>query len=801
MKVLIVDDNANDRKLLRLNLESHGCDTVIEARDGQEGLELARAHRPDLIISDALMPHMDGFQFLHLIKSDEELRAIPFVFHSSVYTGLKDEELASNLGAEAFIPKPKEPEEFWTELAGTLERVATGTKKPPPSEPMEEEKEYLRKYSGVVAAKLEEKVRDLEENLARRKEAEEALRKSEQFLNNIIENIPDMIFVKDARELRFILFNRAGEELLGYSREELAGKNDDDVFAPHEAEFFTGKDREVISNGSLVDIPEETIRTRNKGTRVLHTKKIPIPDEAGNPQYLLGISEDITERKQAEEELLILSSAIEQSPAAIVITDAKGNIEFVNPKFTQITGYLPDEVRGSNPRILKSGKTPPEEYKRLWDTISSGMVWHGEFLNKNKNGELFWECATISPVKNQQGVITHYIAIKEDITDRKKLEEQLRHAQKMEAVGTMAGGIAHDFNNILTVIIGFGSILERKMAKGDPLRTHMSQILSAADRAANLTRSLLTFGRSKPIAMKQADLNQIVKGIDKMLRRLIREDIELRLNLAQGDLAMMADTGQIEQVLMNLVTNAQDAMPGGGIISITTGMATMDEEFRRVHGYGDPGDYALLVFADTGMGIEESVRERIFEPFFTTKDVGKGTGLGLSVCYGIIKLHGGYINCYSEPGRGTTFRIFIPLVRARVEKEKANEAVPLSGGIETILVAEDDVSVRDFTTSILREFGYTVIEARDGEEAVAKFVEHQGSIRLCLLDAIMPKSNGWEAYNKIRHILPGAKAVFMSGYPPEIFHKEGEWIEGADFIAKPILPHELLRKVREALDG
>ncbi len=800
MKVLIVDDNANDRMLLRLNLARHGCEKVIEARDGREGFELAGMHRPDLIISDALMPRLDGFEFLHLVKADPELRHIPFVFHSSVYTGVRDMELAISLGAEAFITKPKEPEVFWEELSAVLQALGARAAKQVTTELMEEEREYLRKYSGVVAAKLEEKVRELEESLKRREEAEEALRKSERFLNRIIENIPDMVFVKDARELRFVLFNRAGEELLGYPREELAGRSDYDFFPPGEAEFYTAQDREVINSLKFLDIPVETIRTRNKGTRILHTKKIAISDETGIPQYLLGISEDITERKRTEEELLKLSSAVEQSPVSIVITDSMGNIEYVNPKFTQITGYTAAEAKDKNPRVLKSGESSEEEYRTLWATITSGNVWQGEFHNRKKNGELFWESATISPVKNGRGEITHYVAVKEDVTERKKLEAQLRQAQKMEAVGTMASGIAHDFNNILTAIMGFGSIVERKMAKDDPLRSGVSHILTAADRAAKLTRSLLTFGRAQPVVMARAELNEIVRGMEKMLHRLIREDIELHIDLAPAELAILADAGQIEQVLMNLTTNAQDALPKGGTITIKSARVTLDDEFRKVHGYGGPGKYAQLSFADNGTGIKESVREHIFEPFFTTKEVGRGTGLGLSVCYGIIKQHGGYIECISETGSGTEFRIYIPLAHAPLGQGKGQEEAPVSGGNETVLVAENDADARDFIIEILREFGYTPIEARDGDEAVAKFARHTGKIRLGLVDVIMPKKRGGDVWEEIRSIDPGIKVIFMSGYEAGLLQQTGMLSEGAAFIAKPILPGKLLRKVRELLD-
>ncbi len=672
MKILIVDDNASDRKLLRLIFEKYGYHSIIEAGDGLEGIDMARAMAPDIIVSDALMPRMDGFQFLWTIKMDEDLRNIPFLFHSAVYTGLKEEELALHLGAEGFITRPKEPDEFWREMAPVLEDIASGRRKPKHPQLLAEEMEYLRKYSEVVARKLEEKVRELEETLAR--------------------------------------------------------------------------------------------------------------------------------RKKAEDELLKLSLAVEQSPVSIIITDLDGNIEFINPKFCEITGYSTEEVIGRNPRILKSGETPPEEYERLWAAITTGKVWHGEFHNKRKNGKLFWESATISPVKNREGTISHYMAIKEDITETKRLEEQLLHSQKMEAVGSLAGGIAHDFNNILTAIMGYSSILKIRMPKGDPLLTNVIQIQAAAERAAGLTRSLLAFSRKQQIDTKVVDLNAVVNGIRNMLSRLIREDIELRIVPAEEGLPVLADVGQLEQVLLNLTTNACDAMAIGGSITITTGVAELEEELRDAEGIVEPGRYALLTFADTGAGMEEGVRQRMFDPFFTTKEVGKGTGLGLAICYGIIMQHGGYIECRSEPEKGAAFRIYLPLVETIANHIEPSETLPLTWGSETILVAEDDPGTMGVTTEILTEFGYTVIPAGDGEEAVAVYRDHWREIGLCLLDVVMPKKRGCQVFEDLRRINPVVKVLFMSGYQEDVSLRNHIISKGNCFIAKPMRAHELLQKVREALE-
>ncbi|MBJ6727779.1 hybrid sensor histidine kinase/response regulator [Geomesophilobacter sediminis] len=801
MKILVVDDNANDRRVLRYYLEQHHCEGVLEACDGLEGYKMARQHRPDLIVSDALMPRMDGFEFLRKVKTDQLTREIPFVFYSSVYTGSRDEELALRLGAETFITKPKEPEEFWDELSTVMQSMSQG-EKPPPAEPLDEESEYLKRYSSIVAAKLEEKVQELEESLQRRREAEEALRKSEQLLATVFENIPDLTIVENAADDTLLKVNRAGEELLGYPREELLGRRPQEVFPQRLAELFTRRSGEAIAGAGIVEIPEEVLPTRLKGERTVRTKKIPIADEGGEPRYLLRISEDITEGKRAEEELFKLSSAIHQSPVSIMITDVGGCIEFVNPKFTEVTGYLADEALGQNPRLVKSGKTSPEEYRNLWLTITSGNVWHGELYNKKKNGQLYWEHVTIAPVKNREGVITHFIAIKEDITEKKTLEEQLRQAQKMEAIGQLAGGVAHDFNNMLMVIFGYANIMQMKMAEDDPLRANMDKLLAAAERAAGLTRSLLAFSRREPIDPRPLNFNDVVRKVEKLLTRIIGEDIAVRTEFGEEPLRVNADSGQIEQVLINLATNARDAMPQGGTLSIATEAVALDAEQLALRGAEGAGRYALISVTDTGTGMEQGVAERIFEPFFTTKETGKGTGLGLSIVYGIIQQHSGFITVNSEPGQGTTFRIYLPIL----PEPQWDGRVPVQpprprAGTETVLLAEDNAEIRHLARQVLTDFGYSVIEAVDGVEAVRIFREQGDKIALLVLDLVMPHMGGKEALREIQQLGGRVPAVFISGYPKDLVQKGGGMPEGSfDLLMKPISPQALLLKVREVLD-
>jgi len=632
-------------------------------------------------------------------------------------------------------------------------------------------------------------VENLEKEIQERKKVEE---EREQYFK-FFQASEDLMCIADP-DGSFKRVNPACVQLLGYTEAELLSRPFVEFVHPDDRQATLDETARQIRSGYTLNF-ENRYLCKDGGVRWILWSANYLENEGVT--YATG--RDISERKRVEESLLKLSIAVEQSPVSIVITDASGNIEFVNPKFTQLTGYEASELIGRNPRILKSGETPPETYRRLWDAITSGRIWQGLFHNRKKNGEIFIEAATIAPVKNRQGVITNYIAIKEDVTERRSLENQLRQSQKMEAIGTLAGGVAHDFNNILTAIIGFGSLLEMKLDRDDPQHYNLSQILAAADRAVTLTRSLLAFSRMQQLETRVLDLNDIVTGVEKMLRRLIREDIELTISTASGAIPVQVGTGQIEQVLVNLVTNARDSMPDGGRLSISTACTTMDEEFSHLHGYGAPGEYALLTVADSGVGMEESVRQRIFDPFFTTKEVGKGTGLGLSVCYGIVKQHGGYINCYSEPGSGTTFRIYLPLVTGEAKRVEAGTVIPIVGGTETILLAEDDPNVRQLIRSILREFGYSVIEAVDGEQAVNRFMAHGAGIDLCIFDVIMPKKKGWEAYGEIVASRPDARVLYMSGYQADFDRLTDLTKNGTGFIAKPINPRDLLLKVREML--
>lgn len=415
-------------------------------------------------------------------------------------------------------------------------------------------------------------------------------------------------------------------------------------------------------------------------------------------------------------------------------------------------------------------------------------------------GKRIW--VAISAVRKAGPNGAEYVdGIIEDISERRRLEEQLRHSQKLEAVGQLAGGIAHDFNNILTAIIGYGNLLIMKKGEDDIVRSYSEHVLTLSEKAAQLTQSLLAFSRKQVINLQPIEINGLIQRVEKILERVIGEDIELKTSLVGRETTIKADSTHLEQVFMNLATNARDAMaPGGGVLSISTEIAEIGPEFLAQHGYGEPGTYVLINVSDSGSGMDEETRKRIFEPFFTTKEVGKGTGLGLAVVYGIIKQHNGYINVYSSPGMGSTFKIYLPIIEESIEALASEQPDEIKGGRETILLAEDEPAVREVNKSILEEFGYTIIEAVDGEDAVSKFRERSAGIDLLLLDLIMPKKNGREAYEEILRIRPDIKAIFMSGYAADLMRAKGALHAGVDLISKPVAPGELLRKVRETIE-
>ncbi len=490
--------------------------------------------------------------------------------------------------------------------------------------------------------------------------------------------------------------------------------------------------------------------------------------------------------------------------------DVNGNISFINAAAARLLGYAEEElIARPSHQIFHHSRQDNSPYEEAECPIHAAYAEGKSYQVKN---DVFWKkdgaCFPVeyicTPFREQEN-LTGAVVVFSNISEEKKLEGRRRHAQKMESIGTLAGGIAHDFNNVLTAIIGCGKLLQMKIENSNPLSVYVDQILSAAAKAVGLTKGLLAFGRKQTLDPRPVGLNETVANAKTLLARLTGPEIELRVTLQDPELTVMADSMQLEQVLMNLATNARDAMPEGGIFAITTERTELGARFIKMYGYGAPGEYALISVSDTGAGIDGRIRDRIFEPFFTTKETGKGTGLGLSIVYGIVKQHNGYINVYSEPGNGATFKIYLPLADPAQKKTRSSliisNIISPTGGTETVLVAEDDDAVRSTTKDILREFGYRVIEAADGEDAVCKFKENQDTIQLLLLDVVMPKKNGREAYEEIKAVKPGIRAIFTSGYTADIIHKKGVIDKELNFISKPVSPGKLLRKMRDVLDA
>ncbi|HEX3083876.1 MAG TPA: PAS domain S-box protein, partial [Pyrinomonadaceae bacterium] len=542
-------------------------------------------------------------------------------------------------------------------------------------------------------------------DISEAKRADAALRKSEERYRDLVENAHDIIYSHDLKG-NYTSVNLAAETITGYTHDECLALNMAETVAPEYRDQIHAMIERKL-NGAGVTAYEMEILAKD-GRRIAMEVNTKLVYQDGVAVGVQGIARDITERKKAQADLARLAMAVEQTADSIVITDTDGNIEYVNPAFERVTGYPKDEVLGQNPRILKSGKVEASTYRQLWETITSGNVWSGQLINRKKDGTLFTERSTISAVRDEHGEISHYLAVKQDTTHEMQLEEQLRQSQKMEAIGQLAGGVAHDFNNLLTAINGYSSLALQRLDDTSSIKPYIEEVKKAGDRAANLTRQLLAFGRKQILQPLPINLNDVVTDMSKMLQRLIGEDITLIVRPDPALRKIQADPGQIEQVLMNLVVNARDAMPQGGSLTIETANVELDSQYAGKRVGVKAGSYVMLAVSDTGSGMTEETKSRIFDPFFTTKEKGKGTGLGLSTVYGIITQSGGNIWVYSELNRGTTFKVYLPQIESAVGDKKIEIATVFVGGSETILLVEDEEVVRHLTRQILGDAGYQV---------------------------------------------------------------------------------------------
>lgn len=667
MKVLVVDDNETNRKLLRLTLEAEGHE-VLTASDGLEALERLEREPIDAIVSDILMPNMDGYRFCRAVRSRNDLRAIPFLFATSTYTSPSDEKFALELGADKFLRKPVPPAVL---IAALREALARGGRPPAQPAAIMGETEVLAEYSQRLVTKLEEKNLQLAQRTSE-------LEASEERFRLLVSSIKDYAIIMVDPEGRIVSWNSGAERITGYRAEEILGEHSS-RFYPAEAQGQTEKELECA---------RETGRCEVEGWRL------------------------------------------------------------------------------------------------------------------RKDGSRFWANVAVASIRDESGRLRGFATVMRDMTERRQIEEQLRQAQKMESIGRLAGGVAHDFNNMLTVIQGYSELLLHRTSLDPEVAEALKEIHLAGHRSANLTRQLLAFSRKQNRHVTTVSLNEVIENVIKMLRRVIGEDIALETRFAPKVPSLQADPSMLDQVLLNLAVNARDAMPQGGRLVIGTEKVRLDDSTAQLHPGGRIGDFACLSVQDTGCGMSPEILANIFEPFFTTKEAGKGTGLGLATVFGIVQQHDGWIKVDSQPGSGSTFRIFLPCetsVDSVTETASASET--MRGGPETILLVEDELVVRHLASKVLEGLGYNILEAGSGVEAMRLSAEHTGPLDLLLTDMVMPEGvTGRDLAERLLAQRPGLKVIYTSGYSLNVKGAELSLQEGVNFLQKPYSPSKLAHAVRECLD-
>jgi PAS domain S-box-containing protein len=636
---------------------------------------------------------------------------------------------------------------------------------------------------------------------------DEALLESSQFNRQVINSAEEGIIVY-GRDMRYLAWNPFMERLSGKKADEVIGRHPLEIFPFLRETGVIENIRKALSGQTLASVDFPFQSSQIGLICWISDTCVPLRNTKGEIIGVIGTVLDITERKLAQAELKEVTQRLRLATAAghlgIWDWDIVNDVLIWNERMFELYEVSPDTFRMSREKWEKS--LHPDDLalalEKTRAALSGEKEYDFEFRIVLPDGKVKFIKSNAMIIRDGDGKAIRMIGMNQDITERKQMEEQLRHSQKMEAIGQLAGGVAHDFNNILTAIYGHCSVLQMKIGKDAPFRSDIDQIYAAAERAANLTRSLLAFSRKQIMSPKTVNLNEVVSNVGKLLTRIIGEDIELKIVLSANPLNIFGDRGQVEQVLMNLAANARDAMPNGGILTIETELQAIDESFIHAYGYGVAGQYAVISVSDTGKGMNAETSNKIFEPFFTTKEVGKGTGLGLSIVYGVVKQHNGYINVYSEPDKGTVFRIYFPQVFKEHSDDEEETVFDFPKmGTETVLVAEDDASIRELANSVLTNFGYEVILAVDGMDAVEKFKTNYDKIAIIIMDMIMPGKSGKEAYEEIRKIRPDVRILFVSGYSPDLLQDRGILDNREEVLIKPIHPLDLVRKVQALLDS
>jgi len=836
--ILIVDDNEQNRYLLQALFSGHGYALSIAA-DGVEAMEKARQQLPDLIITDILMPRMDGYTLCRQWKADETLKRIPLLFYTGTYTDPVDRQFALDLGADRFILKPAEPEVLLAVVEEVMGEYQVA-QQPSRSKPALEEAVYFKQYNETLIRKLEDKLVELEianarlhAEAAERKRAErllesrlklieyavdhpleeclrEALREIGQFVNSPI----GFYYCMESDQQRLALQQWSAQTLEEFRAEVHDAAGDTGIWA----DCARSRESVIRNKGESADSPRAArqlavpIIRQDKVVAILGVGHKPTEytqDDAKVVSFLADVTWTIVEHKLAEEAVFTVHERLQRfvnaSIVGVFIADAAGEVIEANDFYLNLIGATQDDVKAR--RVNWLAVTPPEAVAADVNAVRE-MHEHGtctpyekEYVHRDGRRVSVLLAGAMLPGPEEQ--IAAFVV---DLTERKNLEGQLRQAQKMEAVGQLADGVAHDFNNILQAIFAYSQMLLDKLPEHEQEREHeyVQEILNAAERAAALVRQLLTFSRRQVLQTRDLNINDVIGNVSKMIKRLLGEHIQLHVVPGGGLWTVHADAGQLEQVLLNLCVNARDAMPEGGVITIKTENIILDAEYAARNTLAMPGHYVRLSVTDDGCGMSNETIQRVFEPFFTTKEAGRGTGLGLATVYGIVKQHGGMIQVDSEPGHGATFEVLLPAVERPVAARQADKEAPPQGGSETILVVEDDRAVRGIIVDILTRAGYVVLVAENGNEALHLYermhTERGRRIELILSDIVMPALGGKGVYEHLKNSPDRPRFLFSSGYSGNTAYTGFVLQEGVELLSKPYTPNDLLRKVRGVLD-
>jgi two-component system, cell cycle sensor histidine kinase and response regulator CckA len=788
MTVLLVDDQPINLRLLKAIIEAEGYQ-VLEAVDGIDALAILRSNSVDAVISDILMPRMDGYRLCSEIRQDPAISKVQFIFYTATYNSPANEKLCYDLGADQYLRKPAPAAELLAALAsGTAHRPAAHLKSLV-------ENQVMKQYNEQLVLKLEEKNHELMESLARLDLTNRALSAAANAI----------LITKSDGIIEWV--NPAFSEISGYSLEEAIGKKPGELLKSgrHDKPFYEQLWR-TIRSGKIWH--GELFNRKKDGTVYPEDMTItPVMNESSQITHFIAVKQDISDRVAAHEALRLESERFRQIAEAIrevfyLIHPQMTKMYYISPAYEEIWGHSCESVY-ANPTSWADAIHPDDRDRVFKEIAPEGTLIpiDVEFRIIRSDGEIRFIRANTSPIYNETGAVYRFAGTAEDITQQRQTELQLRQSQKMEAIGQLSGGVAHDFNNLLTVILGHANLLAEHMPDGEATDS-ISEICRAGERAANLTRQLLLFARKQVMQMKSLDINSVIADTIKMLTRILGEDIQLDFRPVHGEVTVQADAGMLDQILLNLAVNARDAMPKGGRLGIETARVKFDTETATQSAQIRAGTFAIISVSDSGSGIPTDVLPKIFEPFFTTKDANKGTGLGLATVFGIVQQHSGWINVYSEEGLGTTFRIYLPLISGTLSAtEETKIAREVIEGNETILFVEDDQAIRMMTSKYLGKLGYNVITAGNGPEAVKIFMTREKEISLVFSDLVMPGGiNGANLCRILRQKKSNLKIIFASGYSDMMLAGEIKLTEGLNFLAKPFSLASVAKIIRSQLD-